>query len=60
MPIYKFISSSALPFWTPYTTKLSTQCYISNCWSSILQNPYGGLDALSVTSTRATVVIGVG
>jgi hypothetical protein len=39
-----------LPFWMMYTTKLSTQGQISNCWSSILQNPHGGLDALSVTN----------
>jgi hypothetical protein len=30
-----------------YTIKLLTQGSISNCWSSILQNPHGGLDALS-------------
>jgi hypothetical protein len=29
------------------STKLSTQCQISNCWSSIHQNPHGGLDTLS-------------
>jgi hypothetical protein len=33
-----------------YTTKLSTQSYISNCWSSIIQNPHGGLDVLSAST----------
>jgi hypothetical protein len=38
-----------------YTTKLSTQGYISNCWPSILQNSHEGLDALSATSANLTL-----